>query len=107
MIRRPPRSTLFPYTTLFRSPARLPRLRRVVAIFLLLNPHVCFREKINPAHVIPVRMADDDVRDCLRLHSGGFHGLVGPQIVHHRKILEKSVAMKTAVEKNRVAPAPD
>src|SRR3712207_7200940 len=25
MIRRPPRSTLFPYTTLFRSPRRLPR----------------------------------------------------------------------------------
>src|SRR2546430_10156308 len=24
MIRRPPRSTLFPYTTLFRSPTRLP-----------------------------------------------------------------------------------
>src|SRR6266511_4845082 len=26
MIRRPPRSTLFPYTTLFRSPARRPTL---------------------------------------------------------------------------------
>src|SRR2546427_2776120 len=25
MIRRPPRSTLFPYTTLFRSPATAPR----------------------------------------------------------------------------------
>src|SRR3712207_8827874 len=25
MIRRPPRSTLFPYTTLFRSPPRRPR----------------------------------------------------------------------------------
>src|SRR3712207_7259847 len=25
MIRRPPRSTLFPYTTLFRSPLSLPR----------------------------------------------------------------------------------
>src|SRR6476661_10671419 len=25
MIRRPPRSTLFPYTTLFRSPRRRPR----------------------------------------------------------------------------------
>src|SRR5256885_13171542 len=25
MIRRPPRSTLFPYTTLFRSPRRSPR----------------------------------------------------------------------------------
>src|SRR5256885_12529730 len=28
MIRRPPRSTLFPYTTLFRSRARRPRARR-------------------------------------------------------------------------------
>src|SRR3712207_8090497 len=27
MIRRPPRSTLFPYTTLFRSSAALPRVR--------------------------------------------------------------------------------
>src|SRR5260370_32470461 len=33
MIRRPPRSTLFPYTTLFRSPARRPaqRLREDLA----------------------------------------------------------------------------
>src|SRR5258708_28387554 len=30
MIRRPPRSTLFPYTTLFRSNA-LPRMREVMA----------------------------------------------------------------------------
>src|SRR5437588_10620622 len=29
MIRRPPRSTLFPYTTLFRSRARGPTLHRV------------------------------------------------------------------------------
>src|SRR2546422_6697123 len=28
MIRRPPRSTLFPYTTLFRSPARVRSCRR-------------------------------------------------------------------------------
>src|SRR5438034_4212300 len=28
MIRRPPRSTLFPYTTLFRSDARRPRHQR-------------------------------------------------------------------------------
>src|SRR5256886_4768059 len=28
MIRRPPRSTLFPYTTLFRSPPALPRIAR-------------------------------------------------------------------------------
>src|SRR5258707_11903391 len=30
MIRRPPRSTLFPYTTLFRSPAVRDRPRRTV-----------------------------------------------------------------------------
>src|SRR3712207_7819533 len=30
MIRRPPRSTLFPYTTLFRSLPRLPDHRRAV-----------------------------------------------------------------------------
>src|SRR5256885_6062538 len=29
MIRRPPRSTLFPYTTLFRSRRHLPKLREV------------------------------------------------------------------------------
>src|SRR5258705_6223618 len=28
MIRRPPRSTLFPYTTLFRSPRRVPAVSR-------------------------------------------------------------------------------
>src|SRR2546429_5816615 len=31
MIRRPPRSTLFPYTTLFRSPVERPVEREVVA----------------------------------------------------------------------------
>src|SRR5438552_8880967 len=31
MIRRPPRSTLFPYTTLFRSPLTTARMRKVQA----------------------------------------------------------------------------
>src|SRR3989442_7752292 len=35
MIRRPPRSTLFPYTTLFRSPM-FPVLRRPVALLCAL-----------------------------------------------------------------------
>src|SRR3712207_8630910 len=35
MIRRPPRSTLFPYTTLFRS--RLPRYHRLVEFGLALD----------------------------------------------------------------------
>src|SRR5256886_13527861 len=32
MIRRPPRSTLFPYTTLFRSRAPLPVVQHVVVV---------------------------------------------------------------------------
>src|SRR5260370_19407688 len=48
MIRRPPRSPLFPYTTLFRSEIRPPdqrvsirRWRGVEAFFLLFRPHEC------------------------------------------------------------------
>src|SRR2546426_3197985 len=40
MIRRPPRSTLFPYTTLFRSPATDARRRMERLLMgLLLTPH--------------------------------------------------------------------
>src|SRR2546430_13230934 len=44
MIRRPPRSTLFPYTTLFRSPDDLPHLadRDILAV-VVDNPHVAER----------------------------------------------------------------
>src|SRR5204862_8324713 len=38
MIRRPPRSTLFPYTTLFRSDARVPSLRTVRSIAACSRP---------------------------------------------------------------------
>src|SRR5258708_18184221 len=63
MIRRPPRSTLFPYTTLFRSvPARLPAahrdaprlalrgLRRVRPSFLRSEEHTS--ELQSPDHLV-------------------------------------------------------
>src|SRR5436189_4470110 len=42
MIRRPPRSTLFPYTTLFRSRSRLRNFykERLVRIWLSPNTHL-------------------------------------------------------------------
>src|ERR1035438_6797861 len=60
MIRRPPRSTLFPYTTLFRSRASIcayctcNTLRLVAAIAspatrLLLEPHLC---DLHPIHLV-------------------------------------------------------
>src|SRR5256885_13183405 len=55
MIRRPPRSTLFPYTTLFRSDERLePRRRHLLA--LEFRPHG-FRgdrksTRLNSSHLV-------------------------------------------------------
>src|SRR2546426_9109456 len=67
MIRRPPRSTLFPYTTLFRSPLRRfpahrPALRpappRVAPFVSLLPCGACRREldrkstRLNSSHLV-------------------------------------------------------
>src|SRR3712207_9106725 len=59
MIRRPPRSTLFPYTTLFRSQSDDPFFVDLGSIFDLggLRP-------VNPAHVIP--LTDTDGVDALQ-----------------------------------------
>src|SRR3712207_7370321 len=48
MIRRPPRSTLFPYTTLFRSDATVER--RVVAHRLAEHRHRAARRRGEPRH---------------------------------------------------------
>src|SRR5260221_14271361 len=57
MIRRPPRSTLFPYTTLFRSPHQCrKRARDLVDRRGILPPHrfVCDREStpLNSSHTV-------------------------------------------------------
>src|SRR6266446_7265672 len=71
MIRRPPRSTLFPYTTLFRSPFRTLRMRltaadpasagspngdqkstRLNSSHLVISYAVfCLKKKNNPGHL--------------------------------------------------------
>src|SRR3712207_8077474 len=57
MIRRPPRSTLFPYTTLFRSTAnRQKRGRRRVIAFLCIKRGTCVStDRIRPSPVIKLR----------------------------------------------------
>src|SRR3712207_2980242 len=56
MIRRPPRSTLFPYTTLFRSPRTAAAISFAV---LNLSPSTSIRERSHPRpraiHVLPRR----------------------------------------------------
>src|SRR2546429_5999678 len=61
MIRRPPRSTLFPYTTLFRSPFKQQH-------DLLFLPHFL------DAHVLRLSSADDRDRKSTRLNSS--HGYI-------------------------------
>src|SRR2546430_3309184 len=61
MIRRPPRSTLFPYTTLFRSP------RLVTAVTVLIGPEGGLAEAEQEAAVAagftPVRLGPRVLRD--------------------------------------------
>src|SRR5688572_32557572 len=47
MIRRPPRSTLFPYTTLFRSESRWPSLRRNFQLISTCLPFLNNRAKLS------------------------------------------------------------
>src|SRR2546425_6556056 len=63
MIRRPPRSTLFPYTTLFRSPAvaELARAVLLCAVELLLER--------DPVEVLPL-LAVEERRQLLPLLPG-------------------------------------
>src|SRR2546422_11581041 len=61
MIRRPPRSTLFPYTTLFRSRIRLPGL---LSLLELVGPYGRGRAPFVHRHGV------DGVRLCLRFGLG-------------------------------------
>src|SRR5256884_3494591 len=85
MIRRPPRSTLFPYTTLFRSLSHNPSITgyadycvasedyfRVLAIPLLRGRLFEDRDGLNSAHVAVINDALD--RKSTRLNSS--HGYI-------------------------------
>src|SRR3712207_7503970 len=64
MIRRPPRSTLFPYTTLFRSRSRL----RYVALQPILAHTLANLMLHQPAHPVPSAEQRQD-RKSTRLNS--------------------------------------
>src|SRR5258708_8702130 len=67
MIRRPPRSTLFPYTTLFRSQrAKFAQLPRRCSRHERARPHVILRERREGRVATPLRPID---RKSTRLNS--------------------------------------
>src|SRR5258708_31376415 len=80
MIRRPPRSTLFPYTTLFRSPTALVARRQMV----IGQPAVA-------ASVAPLRRDDNQVQRARVLYRSEEHTseLQSPDHLVCRLLLEK------------------
>src|SRR3989475_9956909 len=86
MIRRPPRSTLFPYTTLFRSPAEPARrtaLRHQCRVRLWLSPRCARRSAAGAAAGImtvhmPAALGRPVSRACM-LAALGLLGLGGAQ----------------------------
>src|SRR2546430_7667685 len=75
MIRRPPRSTLFPYTTLFRSPGRRRRVRR---------DHPAEAPVPGPPRVSPSLRSGLVRRLPLALHSGAASRSTDEQYIRHR-----------------------
>src|SRR3712207_8233909 len=75
MIRRPPRSTLFPYTTLFRSPATCSGVHSRTAQRLPRHGHVVERDLHAVGELLALLVAlagdDDDVAGSRLLDRAG------------------------------------
>src|SRR3712207_7464141 len=93
MIRRPPRSTLFPYTTLFRSPPKGPRRHRPLS----------WRD-VAPVEDQRVRPAGDASRRAGRSARSEEHTseLQSRQYLVCRLLLEKKKQSTTAIPVTRM-----
>src|SRR2546426_11822364 len=91
MIRRPPRSTLFPYTTLFRSPSYRD-LKSILAHLAQLAPRLAFtyftEERIQPLWPDPRPALLDGSRslDCLVTLGGDGTLLRGARRSEERRV---------------------
>src|SRR3712207_8659184 len=95
MIRRPPRSTLFPYTTLFRSemlPFSYSTANRLMRVAEAVHEHRLRREQL-PAHYPTAyaltTLSDDELREAERRSEEHTSELQSRQYLVCRLLLEK------------------
>src|SRR2546425_8342540 len=81
MIRRPPRSTLFPYTTLFRSVLDLFRPRSVVCVFQAtrLRGQFCAADLLHRGGDVPQAARNRRARGGRDPGGGSFRGCALPR----------------------------
>src|SRR2546422_6580829 len=91
MIRRPPRSTLFPYTTLFRSNAAAAAALSARSIGHFMTSS---RSRVRASHEVADRSRD---RKSTRLNSS--HGYISYAVFCLKK--KKQIQAKQAYEKSR------
>src|SRR5687768_17701111 len=78
MIRRPPRSTLFPYTTLFRSSKHERQRRHVPAPAGPARGHGVEQREVGEPHLVPPATPnlEDDVEDRKSTRLNSSHGYI-------------------------------
>src|SRR2546422_2338109 len=99
MIRRPPRSTLFPYTTLFRS-LKLCAVKMVEGLFMVETSRGCFDRAVgagpigdNEAFEVPFLLKNVD-RKSTRLNSS--HGYISYAVFCLKKKTRATKCVKEA-----------
>src|SRR3712207_8610336 len=100
MIRRPPRSTLFPYTTLFRSQIRVERLGQILLqpVASARNGHSfvdCTQDREAPRGVCSVGDNGEPQRDRKSTRLNSSHANISYAVFCLKKKNKKSITVQT------------
>src|SRR2546422_7881476 len=95
MIRRPPRSTLFPYTTLFRSGTNVPRRAQNV---MLSETHAFSPDLINEFRAAYNRVSAGSFQDRKSTRLNSSHGYISYAVFCLKK--KKKKKQSTTVRKD-------
>src|SRR5258708_29555095 len=95
MIRRPPRSTLFPYTTLFRSPVVASLGPTTISSLLASGPSTVQASRSNLARGDEVKVAVSHHGSAQR---GAFQSMTNDAMVVHLPIGDQTFARQTVTQ---------